>query len=89
MWCINTEVLGSCILWIMSMVSFIMVIVLVIMLIQLNKELQRIDSNLYGPLYWWDKKRKDNSRIDTLFNFHKLHEEDIAKLKNVKKKVRR
>ena len=82
MWCLNTEVFGACVLWIIAIVSFIMVIVLTVIFTQRDKDLHRIDKQVFGPFECWQRKRNAESRIDTLFNFHKILEKDVLEIKN-------
>lgn len=83
MWYINTEVLGSCILWIIAIVSFVMVIVLTVVFTQRDKDLHRLDKQVFGPFEWWTRRRDyTESRIDTLYKFHRIVEKDVLEMKN-------
>lgn len=83
MWCINLSNLAIAVLWILSVTSFIMMVVLVVLFVQRDKDLHRIDKQVFGPFEWWTRKRyATESRIDTLYNFHRILEKDVLEIKN-------
>lgn len=84
MWCINTHILGTCIIWILSVTTFIMMVILTVTFTQLSKDLNRIDTQVFGPYKWWNRKSDTESRIDTLFAFYAILEKEVRD-KNKKK----
>jgi len=82
MWCINLSNFATAVLWVLSVTSFIMMVTLVVVFTQRDKDIHRIDKQIFGPFEWWQRRKDAASRIDTLYNFHRILEKDVLDLKN-------